>query len=270
MKWSGLFVALAAGSAAGQTMLDQEQRLIQIHSLLVALQPEAPPGAYAPAQFSLGVELIGIPTINGQTGGKTQITASDQTRVFPRPRLALGLPAPEDFRASVGIAYVPPIRINDVSSHEAGVEASYAWTPPTPLSVGLRVHAVYAQSQGPVSDLNCTSLLPANRALCTRDTLHSFDGGLDLSAGYRLDFEPGSLTPFAGVGAVYTSGHFRVTSDGELLTDNSVAPEAHVGLRLFSRLGIEAVAEVVAYPGVMVHPVFGLAWTPAFFVKHKS
>jgi len=41
----------------------------------------------------LMAEFIGIPYIDGTTGGKVQITASDRTRIFPRPRIALGLPS---------------------------------------------------------------------------------------------------------------------------------------------------------------------------------
>ena len=104
-------LAVAAGSAQAQTMLDQEQRLIEIHSLLVALQPGNPPGAYRPGEVSLGLEIIVIPSIDGTTGGKRQITASDRTPAFPRPRFAIGLPAPTDFRAFVGLAYIPPIAI---------------------------------------------------------------------------------------------------------------------------------------------------------------
>ena len=52
-------------------MLDQEIKLIEIHSALLALQPDNAPGAYQPGDLSLRLELIGIPTINGQTGGNT-------------------------------------------------------------------------------------------------------------------------------------------------------------------------------------------------------
>ena len=88
-------LAAFAGSARAQTMLDQEVRLIEIHSLLIDIPPGAAPGAYRPGEVSLGLEVIGIPSINGQTGGKVQITASDHTPLFPRPRLAVGLPAPD-------------------------------------------------------------------------------------------------------------------------------------------------------------------------------
>jgi hypothetical protein len=245
-----LLIAVAAGAVRAQTIVDQEQRLIQIHSLLVALDQETAPGAYRAGELSLGVELIVIPAIDGSVGNNKRITASDQTPLFPRPRLAIGLPAPQDFRAFVGISYIPPIEINSVSSHQGAVELGYAWAPPGPLSIGLRGYALFAESKSPVTSPS------------TRDTLDSFDVGGEVSAGYKFDFEPGSVTPFAGVGVTYVNGNFRVTSDRDLLTANSVNPAINAGVRVYSKRGIEALAEVVIYPGVLIHPVFGLAWTP--------
>jgi hypothetical protein len=258
MKRIVVLLFALSGAARSQTILDQEQRLIQIHSLLVALDPETSPGAYRPGELSLGVELIVIPSIDGSVGNNKRLTASDQTPVFPRPRLAIGLPAPQDFRAFVGIAYIPPIEINDVSSHEGAVELGYAWAPPGPLAVGLRGYALFAESKSPVTDL--TKQL--------RDTLDSFDVGGEVSAGYKLDFEPGSVTPFAGFDVTYVNGNFRVTSDHDLLTANSVNPTINAGVRIYSKLGIEALAELMVVPGVLIHPVFGLAWTPDWFAKH--
>jgi hypothetical protein len=253
-----LVLALAAGAARAQTIVEQEQRLIEIHSLLVALEPQTAPGAYRPGELSLGVELIVIPTIDGSVGNKRQITASDRTPIFPRPRLAIGLPAPEDFRAYLGVSYIPPVEINGVSSHQGAIEGSYAWAPPGPLSIGLRGYALFAESKSPVTDPT------------TRDTLDTFDLGADLTAGYRLDFSPGSVTPFAGVGVTYVAGNFRVASDNDLLTSTTVNPGIDAGVRLYSKLGFEALAELVVYPGRLIHPVFGLAWTPDWFAKHKS
>jgi len=254
-----VLLVLGAASARAQTMLDQQQRLIQIHSLLIGLEPGTAPAAYRPGELSLGLELIVIPPIDGQTGGKTQITASDRTPVFPRPRFAIGLPAPDDYRGYLGATYLPPFQINGVSSHQIGLEVGYARAPETErLSIGLRGHALYAESKSPVTD-------PA-----TRDTLASFVTGLDLSAAWRLEAEQGSLTPFVGAGFAYVSGHFRVTSDNELLTSNTLNPAVNAGLRLYSKLGIEALAELVVYPGVLIHPVFIIAWTPDWFSKHKS
>ena len=91
----GALVALllcAAASARGQTLLGQEQRLIDIHALLLDLPPVDAPGTYRAGQVSVGIEAIGVPPIDGSTGTpgtqgfKRQITASDRTPVFPRPR----------------------------------------------------------------------------------------------------------------------------------------------------------------------------------------
>lgn len=247
LPWSLLF---AAGTAPAQTMLEQEERLIEIHSLLVALTPLGPPGAYRAGEASLGLELVAIPTIDGTTGGKRQITASDRTRVFPRPRLAVGLPAPEGFRAFAGLAYIPPIELREVSSHLGALEAGIAWLPAPAVALGVRGHLTYAESKSPVTD-------PA-----TRDTLRTFDLGADLAAGYRIEHALGSATPYAGIGVARVAGDFRVTSDGYLLKSRTTDLALHAGVRLLARQRVELVAELEAVPGRLVHPSFRLAWTP--------
>jgi len=248
-------LAAFAGSARAQTMLDQEVRLIEIHSLLVALPPGNAPGAYRPGELSLGVEVVGIPSIDGTTGGKRQITASDHTPLFPRPRLALGLPAPADFRAFVGIAYIPPITFRDVSSHLGALEAGLAWAPEGPLSAGLRGHVLAARSRSPVTEPD------------TRDTLDNFEFGADVSAGYRLDLGRASITPFAGVGVTRVAGDFKVTSDNYVLTSRTTNVGFSGGLRLVAARNIEAIAEMVVFPGRLVHPSFRLAWVFDVFSK---
>jgi len=240
--------AAFASSARAQTMLDQEERLIEIHSLLIDLPPPGAPGAYRPGQVSLGLEVVGIPPINGQTGVKFQITASDHTPAFPRPRLAVGLPAPDGYRAFVGLAYIPPIRFREVSSHLGALEAGIAWTPEGPLSAGLRGHVVLARSTSPVTDPN------------TRDTLDDFEYGADVSAGYRLDLGPLGLTPFASVGVTRVAGDFHVTSDNDTLTSRTTNVGFIGGIQLFAGRNVEAVAELAVYPGRLVHPNFRLAW----------
>jgi len=255
MRALGIACLLLASGARAQTMLDQELRLIEIHSLLIALQPGNAPGAYRAGEVSLGLEIVGIPPIDGTAGGKREITASDRTPVFPRPRLAIGLPAPADFRAYAGLAYIPPIAINDVSSHLGALEAGLAWAPVGPLAAGLRGYLVAARSKSPVTD-------PA-----TRDTLDTLDFGADLSAGYRLDFGPLSATPFAGAGISRVAGDFRVTSDNNLLSSRSTNLGLTGGVRLFSRPGIEVVAELVVFPGRLVHPSVSVAWVSDWFSR---
>ncbi len=244
--WFALLLA-AAGSAEAQTMLDQEQRLIDIHSLLLDLPPVEAPGAYSVGQVSLGLELITIPPIDGTTGSKKQITASDRTPLFPRPRLAIGLPAPEGFRAFAGISYIPPISIRDVSSHYGAAEAGIAYAPGA-FRVGLRGHLLYAESKSPVTEPQ------------TRDTLKTFEFGADVSAGYNIDIGPGRLTPYAGVGVIRLSGNFRVTSDGVVLTSQYTGSALQVGLRLLVKDHWEAIGELDAFPGRLIHPSFRVAY----------
>ncbi|HEX9290553.1 MAG TPA: autotransporter outer membrane beta-barrel domain-containing protein [Anaeromyxobacteraceae bacterium] len=244
-----LLVALA-GSARAQTMLDQQQRLIDIHDLLLDLPPVEAPGGLRAGQVSLGIEIIGIPPIDGSTGSKKQITASDRTPLFPRPRLAVGLPAPEGFRAFAGLAYIPPFRIREVSTHYGAAEAGIAYAPGA-LVAGLRAHAVYAWSESPVTDPN------------TRDTLRTFAVGADVSSGYRFMIGPGSVTPYGSVGVSQLGGRFRVTSDGVVLTSDDTALTLLAGLRLLLRERWEAVAELEVVPARLVHPSFRIAYVLA-------
>jgi Autotransporter beta-domain len=245
-----LLVALA-GTARAQTMLDQEQRLIEIHSLLVALPALEAPGALAPLQGRFGVEVITIPVIDGTTGGKTQITASDRARAFPRLRAAVGLPLGGEWRAFGGLAYVPPVEVNQVSSNMLGLEAGAAWARGA-FAAGLRVHGEWADSRSPVTDA------------ATRDKLATKIFGSDLSAGWRLEFGRVGLTPYIGLGVVRVDGTFTVTSDGHVLTSKSTDLALAAGVRLLALGNVEVVAELVAFPGVLVHPGFTLAWTPEF------
>ncbi len=250
-----LLVLLGAGAALparAQTMLDQQQRLIDIHNLLLDLPPAGAPGALRDRELGLGLEIIGIPEIDGTTGTKKQITASDRTRVFPRPRVAIGLPAPEGFRTFAGLSYIPPFQINEVSTNYIAGEAGIAWVP-SALSLGLRGHALYAMSKSPVTDPN------------TRDTLKTSEAGADLSAGWRFAFRAGgigdvSVTPYAGAGVVWADGHFRVTSDGVVLTSSYTGAALNAGVRLLVHDRWEAVGEVDAYPGRLVHPVFRVGY----------
>jgi hypothetical protein len=238
-----------AGAARAQTMLDQEERLIEIHSLLVALPALEAPGALAPLQGRFGVEVITIPVIDGTTGGKTQITASDQARAFPRLRGAVGLPLGGAWTALAGLAYIPPVEVNRVSSHMLGLEAGAAWTR-GPFSAGLRLHGEWADSRSPVTD-------PA-----TRDQLITRIGGADLSAAWHFESGRFGVTPYASVGLARVDGTFTVTSDDHVLNSTSTDLALTAGLRFMAWERLEVVAELVAWPGVLVHPGFAITWTP--------
>ncbi|HET9596589.1 MAG TPA: hypothetical protein VFP65_13460 [Anaeromyxobacteraceae bacterium] len=243
-----LALACAAAPAAAQTMYEQQQRLIDIHGLLLDLPPAEPPGALEPWQLSLGIEVIGIPEIDGTTGGKTQLTASDHTIAFPRPRFLLGLPPAGAVRPFVGLTYIPPVTVADVSTNYGAVEAGVAWAPGGPLSAGIRGYAAHGFSKSPVTDPN------------TKDTLESTLLGGDVLVGYALQLWGARWTPFAGAGVAYHDGRFRVTSDGVVLTSVVTTASIHAGLRVLAWRQWEAAFDLAAYPGYLVHPNFKLGW----------
>jgi hypothetical protein len=236
-----------AGPARAQTMLDQERRLIDIHSLLLDLPPLQAPAALAAGRVDAGLEAVTIPHIDGTTGTKRQITASDRTPLFPRPRLAVGLPAPSGFRAFAGLSYIPPFEIRSVSTHYVAGEAGLAWAPadaPAGLRLGARGHALYASSRSPVTD-------PV-----LRDHLETRAVGAELSVGARLGLPSVAaavVEPYAGAGLVDVRGRFRVTSDGYVLRSEYRGAALHAGLRGVFRDRWEGVVEVDGYPGRLVH-----------------
>jgi len=248
VRAAALVALLAAAQAAGaQTMLDQQQRLIDIHCLLLDLPPAEAPAAFRPLELDPGVELITVPPIDGATGSRRQITASDHTPLFPRPRLMLGLPAPEGFRAFAGIAYIPPVTLASVTTDYGALEAGLAYAP-GPFSIALRGHAVYAFSRSPVTDP------------LTRDSLETFVYGADLAGGRDFAVGRARITPYAGLGLVRLHGRFRVSSDGTVLTSDSTVLSLQAGLRVVLAKRFEAVAELDAYPGRLVHANFRLGY----------
>jgi hypothetical protein len=235
-----LALCAAPATARAQTMLDQEERLIDLHSLLLDLPPLQAPAALGPGTIDASLEAITIPRIDGTTGAKRQITASDRTPVFPRPRLQLGLPAPAGLRAFVGLSYIPPFAIREVSTSALAIEAG-AGIAPGRLRLGLRGHALYASSRAPVTDA------------ASRDVLETRAFGVDVSVGARLGRGAFSLEPYAGGGIVSLRGRFRVTSDGYVLRSAHAGAALHAGLRAVLRRRWEVVTEIDAYPGRLVH-----------------
>ena len=237
----------APGAARAQTVLDQQQRLIDIHSLLLDLPPLQAPAALPRGTLGLSIEGVTIPPIDGTTGSLKQITASDRTPLYPRPRLQLGLPAPERFAFFVGLSYIPPIVINELSTNYIAGEAGVGWAPGL-LRLGLRGHVTYAYSKAPVTDPS------------TRDTLETIEGGGDLSIGARFAYRSLTVDPYAGAGVVSLAGRFRVTSDGTVLHSDYTGPAVYGGLRLLFRSRWEGAVEIDAYPDRLVHTNFRLGY----------
>jgi hypothetical protein len=239
-----LALSLALGAAAGAVRAQDvpylEERLIDVHSLLLDLPPLQAPAALEAGVLDASLEVVTIPTIDGDVGNKHELTASDHTRLFPRPRLMLGLPVPHGLRAFAGLAYLPPVELRRVSTHYLAAEAGLGLAP-GPLRLGLRGHAAYAVARSPVTEPT------------TRDVLRTEIAGADAAVGLHLGLGGLELEPYAGAGLVALRGRFRVTVDGTVLRSRRTGPALHAGLRLLLRSRWEAVAEADAYPGRLAH-----------------
>jgi hypothetical protein len=250
-RWRTRALALLALAAAvparGQDVVSREQRLVDIHALLLDLPRIEAPGALTPGQLDLSAELTAIPPISGDVGPKREITASDHARLFPRARLALGLPAPSGFRAFVGVAYIPPLEINRVSVNSLAAEAGLAWIG-GPVRIELRGHGVWARALSPVS------------APSVRDRLNVADGGWDLSAGWELRARRLSLTPYATAGQVWTRGDFRSSVDGGTVHSRRTSAALGAGARLLFRDHWEGAVEYSAYPDRLWGPRFRVGY----------
>ena len=236
-----ILVAIGLGGTVhAQDAGGQQGRLIEIHSLLLDLPPLQSPAALSAGTLDASVEAVTIPPIDGTVGDKQELTASDHTRVFPRPRFMLGLPAPLGARAFVGLSYIPPLRIRQVSTNYGAVEGGVGIAPGA-FRLGPRLYAVYATSSAPVTEPQ------------TRDLLKTWVYGADFSAGVRLGQGAFHLEPYAALGIVSLRGDFRVTVDGTALKSAYTGPALHAGLRLALGRPFEVVAETVAYPGRLIH-----------------
>ncbi len=252
MVVASLLAALPAGAL---DVAGRERRLVDIHALLLDLPALGAPGALAPGQLDLGVEVTGIPAISGDVGAadKRELTASDHARLYPRPRVALGLPAPPGFRAFAGAAYIPPVEISSITVNSLGAEAGMAWVG-GPLHLGVRVHGVLAHALSPVSSPH------------VRDRLNVVEGGWDLRAGYALRLGKLALTPYAGVGQVWTKGDYRSSVDGGTVHSTHTVAALEAGARVLFHDHWEGALEYSVYPGRLWNPrvrvgyVVNLGW----------
>jgi hypothetical protein len=241
-------LALSAPAAArAQSVQGQEGRLIDVHSLLLDLPPLQAPAALEPGTIAPSVEAVFIPHIDGRVGDKQELTASDHTPVFPRPRLMLGLPAPQGFRAFVGLAFIPPITVASVSTTYVGGEAGIGIAPGT-LRLGLRVHGLYAETLSPVTDPT------------TRDLLTTREVGADAAVGVHLGRRDLFAEPYLGAGVVSLAGRFHVTVDGNVLHSTYTGAALQLGVRTVFNSRLEVVGEVDSYPGRFTHGSLRVGW----------
>jgi len=231
---------LAPRLAGAANPVEQEHRLIDEHSLLLDLPAMQAPAALSPWAIDASLEAVFIPHIDGRVADKVELTASDHTPVFPRPRIMIGLPAPAGLRAFAGVSYIPPVTVSQVSTHYIAGEVGLGLAPGL-LRLGVRGHALYATTRSPVTEPS------------TRDVLETREVGAELSVGVHLGRGALAVEPYASAGAVSLAGRFRVTVDGAVLRSVYNGPSFAGGVRLLVRKRLEVVTELDAYPGRLTH-----------------
>jgi hypothetical protein len=240
-------MAAAPGTPRAQGVAAQQRRLMEIHALLLDLPPVQPPAALPAGAIQPSLEAVTIPPIDGTVGDKRELTAADHTRLFPRPRLALGLPAPPGLRAFAGLSYIPPVRIRRVSVDDLAAEAGLGAAPGR-LLLGVRVYALYASATAPVT-------VPT-----TRDELQAWEWGADVSAGLHLGGATLAVDPYLGAGLVLLRARFHVAVDGSVLRSERAIAALHAGVRLALGRRWEVVAESDTYPGRLTHASLRLGY----------
>ena len=233
-------------------MLDQEQRLIEIHSLLVALPALQAPGALAPLA-GRGSAWRSSPSRSSTAPPAARPSSPPPTSPAPSRgcarRWACRWAAPG--APSPGWATSRPSR----STRSA--PTCSAWRPAPAWSARpVRGRASACTASGPTRRSPVTD--PA-----TRDQLVTRIGGADLSAAWRLRARPRRAhalrRPRRRPGGRHLHRHQRRPPADQ----HHHRPRALRGHPPAGASGqLEVVAELIAWPGVLVHPGFSLAWVP--------
>ena len=238
---------LAALPAGAQDVTGRERRLADIHALLLDLPPIEAPGALDPGRLDLGVEVTAIPVIDGDVGPKREITASGSRPPLPATAAGAGPAGATPLPRLRGRGLHPPGRDRPDQRQLAGGGGRDR--------LGERAAAPGAArtlGDGPCAE-RCQRARRARSAERHR-------GRLDVGAGYELRLGKLSLTPYAGVGQVWSTGDFRSSVDGGTVHSSHAGAVFDGGARVLYRDRWEGVLEYSAYPGRLWNPRFRLGY----------
>ena len=176
------------------------------------------PKARRPGELEAAIELGWVPHLDAEqrTVGFGGLKEEDlnQTPVFIRPRLAVGLPA--DF--SLTVAYVPPVRAFGVKSNLLALSLDRPLWTGERWTLGTRLYGQTGTAEGAFT---CTEedaaggddleLNPFGCEAASADQATLRYAGLELSASYRLE-GLGGLTPHLAAALNYFDNRFQVNA----------------------------------------------------------
>ena len=132
-----------------------EAKLLAFYAVPLAFSTAVQPNQLRPWQFRVSLEVTPMPAADASLRATTCYASSktestNLASVFPRPRIAMGLP----WNLEVEASYVPPLKVKDATANLIGL--ALAWTRRVAVVAGssviaqARVHTLIGTVEGPI------------------------------------------------------------------------------------------------------------------------
>ncbi len=211
-------VALVPRVAVAQCVVQTtsaEARLMAFFVVPLAFSGAVQPDQLRPGQFRVSVDAALMPSADeslrptncyASAKGETTNLAS----IFPRPRLAVGLP----FNLEAEVSWVPPLQVKDAKANLVGL--ALAWTRRMAILAGAgvivqaRAHTMIGSVEGPIT-CNIDALQASNALPCYGKTISNDRFTPNVSGGeLAVAFDAGDYAVFGSVGINSMDPEFRV------------------------------------------------------------
>ena len=146
---------LASAQCTDLPLTSSEAKLFGFYAVPLAFSTAVQPDQLRPWQFRVSIEVTPLPAADATTRTTACRSASKSettnlASIFPRPRVAMGLP----FDLEVEASYVPPLQVKDAKANLLGL--AVAWTRRVAIVAGAsviaqaRVHTLIGSVEGPI------------------------------------------------------------------------------------------------------------------------
>jgi hypothetical protein len=195
-----------------------EYDLLSFYTAPISFSPGGFVERLSKGSIQLSVEATYVPSPSASVRqpeecyGQRKDENTDLSPVFPRPRLAIGLPASLVFEVS----YLPPITVADATPNLLSVSLARVQDVnegPRPLTLALRVHGTVGRVRGPIT---CPSDVLQQRSASvacygreeSEDTFRPNMFGGEVALATRS--ANGRMSAYAGAGATRIVPRFKV------------------------------------------------------------
>jgi hypothetical protein len=225
-----LFASCAlSGVAAGQECPvpsgSNEAKLLAYYAAPLTFSPSGAIGGLPAGAVRLGFEVTLIPAPGNELRRTSRCFLekeenSQLSSVFPRPHLAVGLPA--GFFAEA--MYLPPVTVGNATANMASIALGVSRSITSLLGFSIRAHTTFGQVKGPITcpeealqqqsvDQACFGVGPSEDTY--RPNIFGGELALSIAASERVKLYGGggyaSLSPRFRVGFLQANGYFDRT-----------------------------------------------------------